>query len=70
MYDFAAFFVMVQQIAEEAVIAQRATAERERYVHLHAKREADRAERALHANAEVKNKKRENIVVPIRSRQQ
>ncbi|CAM9207030.1 unnamed protein product, partial [Laminaria digitata] len=42
------------QIAEEAVIAQRETAERERYVHLHAKREADRAERALHANAEAR----------------
>lgn len=36
------------------MIAQRATAERERYVHLHAKREADRAERALHANAEAR----------------
>lgn len=32
---------------------QRAAAERERHVHLHAKREADRAERDHHANAEV-----------------
>lgn len=41
------------QVAREAATMQRAAAERERHVHLHAKREAGRAERDHHANAEV-----------------
>lgn len=48
------YLLFSEQITGEAVVAQRATAERERYVHLHAKREADRADRALHANAEAR----------------
>ncbi|CAM9167315.1 unnamed protein product, partial [Hapterophycus canaliculatus] len=41
------------QVAREAATAQRAAAKREHQVHLHAKREADRAERELHASAEI-----------------
>eukprot|EP00903_Cladosiphon_okamuranus_P020361 g18681.t1 len=52
------------QIAREAATMQRAAAERERQVHLHAKREADRAERDHHANAEelVERLKREDAL--------
>lgn len=44
---------LMSKVAREAATIQRAAAERERHVHLHAKREADRAERDHHASAEV-----------------
>ncbi|CAM9586788.1 unnamed protein product [Sphacelaria rigidula] len=41
------------QVARAAAIAQRHAADREREVYLHAKREAERAERDCHAETEV-----------------
>lgn len=42
-----------QQVSGEAAGAQRKVAEREMQVYLHAKREADRADREYQASAEV-----------------
>lgn len=47
-----------RQVARTAAVAQRTAAEREGQVYLHAKREADRAERQYHASGEVGRKKK------------